>query len=326
MLRIVFAIPLLRFLAAVALLAGGLPPIGRGQEVYDGIAAKVNEDVITFSQVRELVGPAERSLRETLKGEQLIEKIKETRLRAINDLIDRQLILQEFKNKKYQVPEHVIEERLNTIVREEFGGDRSAFMRTLSAQGFTLDRFRQIETDKLIVQGMRSQMVKTDPVVPEEAIVEYYEKNRAAFSSEEQVHLRLIAKRKLDLENDSPRTEIEEIRQKVLSGAEFGDLALLYSDDVTKEAKGDWGWINRSTLNETLTKVAFRLKPRQVSEVIDLGNSYYLLYVEAKKPAFTRPLKEVRAEIEKKLLQEQRQKAHTDWVAKLRKKAYIKLF
>ncbi|MDQ3622473.1 MAG: peptidylprolyl isomerase, partial [Verrucomicrobiota bacterium] len=92
------------------------------------------------------------------------------------------------------------------------------------------------------------------------------------------------------------------------------------------EAKGDWGWINRRTLNEALTKVAFSLKPRQVSEIVDLGNSYYLLYVEARKPALTRPLKEVRPEIEKKLSQEQRQQAHLEWVAKLRKKAYIKMF
>ncbi|MDQ3622472.1 MAG: SurA N-terminal domain-containing protein, partial [Verrucomicrobiota bacterium] len=195
----------LLLLAAAALLGGAWPPAARGQDVLDGIAAVVNEDVITFSQVRELVGPAERVARESLKGEQLIEKIKEIRLRAINDLIDRQLILQEFKKNKFQMPEHVIEERLNTIVREEFGGDRSAFTRTLAAQGFTLDRFRQLETDKMIVQAMRSQMVKADPVVPENKIVEHYEKNRAEFTSEEQIHLRLIAIRKTEDENDARR-------------------------------------------------------------------------------------------------------------------------
>jgi parvulin-like peptidyl-prolyl isomerase len=68
--------------------------------VLDGIAAVVNDDVVTFSQVREVVGSRERAARETLKGEQLVEKIKEIRLQAINDLIDRQLILQEFKKGK----------------------------------------------------------------------------------------------------------------------------------------------------------------------------------------------------------------------------------
>ena len=107
------------------------------QEVLDGIAAVVNDDVITFSQVRELVGPAEAQARRELRGEALPAKIKEIRLKAINDLIDRQLILQEFGKNKFNIPDHFIEERVGAIVREEFGGDRSAFVRTLQAQGYT---------------------------------------------------------------------------------------------------------------------------------------------------------------------------------------------
>ena len=119
---------------------------------------------------------------------------------------------------------------------------------------------------------------------------------------------------------------IEEIREKIVGGAEFEDLARMYSEDATQENGGDWGWINKRTLNESLTKTAFALKPGQVSQIIELGNSYFLLFVEAKKAAETKPLSAVRDEIEKKLLQEQRQAAQADWVAKLRKKAYIKMY
>ena len=63
-----------------------------------------------------------------------------------------------------------------------------------------------------------------------------------------------------------------------------------------------------------------------MSKIIELGNSYYLLYVEDRKPAVTKPFAEVRDEIEKKLVQEERQKRQREWIAKLRKKAYIKLY
>ncbi len=66
-------------------------------QVIDGVAAVVNGDVITFSQVQELSGPRERTLREQYNGAELIDKIKEARLSALNDLIDRQLIVEEFK-------------------------------------------------------------------------------------------------------------------------------------------------------------------------------------------------------------------------------------
>jgi hypothetical protein len=48
-------------------------------EVIDGVAAVVNGDVITFSQVQEVSGPRERTLREQYTGAELVEKIKEAR-------------------------------------------------------------------------------------------------------------------------------------------------------------------------------------------------------------------------------------------------------
>src|ERR1700747_1002948 len=96
-------------------------------EVIDGVAAVVNGDVITFSQVQEVSGPRERTLREQFTGAELIEKIKEARLSALNDLIDRQLILQEFKKKQFTIPEYVIEDQVQSIIRDEFAGDGQGF-------------------------------------------------------------------------------------------------------------------------------------------------------------------------------------------------------
>jgi parvulin-like peptidyl-prolyl isomerase len=299
---------------------------GQDAEVLDGIAAVVNDDVVTFSQVRELIGPTEKSARETLKGEELIAKIKQIRTQAVNDLIDRQLILQEFRKNKFNIPDHYIDDRVQTIVREEFGGDRMAFVRTLQAQGYTMEKFKQLEMDKMIVSAMRSQNVKSDVIIPENKITEYYNKEREGYAQEEQIHLRMISIRKADNGADSRRAMIEEIRGKILEGAEFGDLARMYDEDSKQDENGDWGWITRKTLNESLAKIAFAMKAGQVSPVIELGNSYYLLYVEARKNAQTRPLTEVHDDIQNKLIQEERQRRQEEWIAKLRKKAYIKMY
>jgi peptidyl-prolyl cis-trans isomerase SurA len=240
-------------------------------------------------------------------------------------LIDRQLILQEFNKNKFQIPDHYVESQVATIIRDEFGGDRSAFVRTLGAQGYSLDRFKQMEKEKMIVQAMRNQNVKADVIVPEQKIRQYYEQHREDFAEDEQIKLRLIAIRKGE-GNDNRRVLIEEIRSKILEGAEFQDLARMYSEDPTQDAGGDWGWINRRTLNESLSKAAFSLKPGVVSPVIELGNSYYLLYVEAKKNSAVKPMSAMRDDIQSKLIQEMRQKKQEEWIARLRKKAYIKTF
>ena len=311
---------------AAAALSISLAGRASAQEVLDGIAAVVNNEVVTFSQVRELVASKEKSAKDTYKGEELVAKIKEIRLAAINDLIDRQLILQEFKSKGFQIPDYFIDERVTTIVRDEFGNDRSAFIRTLAAQGFTLERFRELEKDKIIVQEMRRQAIKGKPEVSDAQIAEYYKTHADDYGTPEQLKLRTITLRR-NPHNDSKSKQMQEIREKIVGEkAEFGDLARMYSEDDKQEAYGDWGWIDKRTLNESLSKSAFALKAGEVSRVIELAGSYYLLYAEAKKPAVTKPLKDVKDEIEKGLLQLERQKMQTEWLAKLRKKAYIKMY
>lgn len=301
---------------------------GRAQEVLDGIAAEVNKDVITFSQVRDLVGPKEKQARETLKGEALMAKVKEIRLAAVNELINRQLILQEFAKMKATgatIPPHVVQEHVDTIVREQFGGDKSAFIRTLQAQGYTLDRFRQLEEEKIIVQAMRSSQLKGSPIIPETRIREYYQRHAAEYTTPEEVKLRmLVMKKGSENDNENRLKMMQELREKIVGGAAFADIAHMYSEQKQEES-GDWGWINRKTLSEPLTKAAFALKPGEVSKILDLFGNYYLLYCEAKKSATTKPFAELRDQIEKQLVQEDRQKQMEEWIAKLRKKAYIKI-
>jgi peptidyl-prolyl cis-trans isomerase SurA len=281
--------------------------------------------VVTISQVRELVGAREKALRDTYKGKELVEKIKETRMAALNDLIDRQLVLQEFKKKGAKIPDFAVDDHVQTIIRQEFGGDRAAFVRTLQAQGFTLERFKQMEREKIIVQAMRQSSVRSDVVIPPRRIEEFYQQNKKEYATPEQIKLRMIVLKKDPNDPGSREKMLQEIREKVIGGAEFEKMAQLYSEDSTQDSGGDWGWIDQKTLNESLTKVAFSLKPGEASKVVELGENYYLLFVEAKKNATVKPLAEVRDEIEKKLIQTERQKAQQKWIEGLRKTAYIKV-
>ena len=315
----------LKFFAAAVLcvVASGSYAFSSEPEVLDGIAAVVNGDVITFSQVRDVVGDRERALRNQYTGKELVEKIKELRLSALQDLIDRQLILQEFKKNKFSIPDYVIDDHIQTIIREQFAGDRGAFIRTLEAQGYTLEKFKEEETDKIIVQAMRQKNVKSDSIVSPQSILDYYEKNREEFTTPEQVKLRMIVIKK---GGESGRKMAEELRQKVLAGAEFDKLAQMYSEDATQDSGGDWGWIDRKTLNDNLTKVAFSLKPGEVSRVVELSGNCYLLFCESKKSATTKSLASVHDDIETKLLQQERQKAQQKWIDSLRQKAFIKMY
>jgi SurA N-terminal domain len=155
-----------------------MPPLCRAAfavepEVVDGIAAVVNKDVITYSQVRLLSAPREKLLRSQYTGEELEKQLKQVRELALKDLVDRRLIIQAFKKENYQVPDHVVDQRMHEIIRESFGGDRNTFIKTLEAQNYTLGEFKEKELERIIVQGMRGKNVKRDLIISPPKIEEY---------------------------------------------------------------------------------------------------------------------------------------------------------
>jgi peptidyl-prolyl cis-trans isomerase SurA len=296
--------------------------------VVDGMAAVVNGEVITYSQVRSLSAPQERLLRQQYTGPDLEKKLIELREAAVKDLIDRRLVIQAFKKESFEIPDHIVDMRVQQIIRESFGGDRNTFVKTLEAQNYTLGEFKQKEMEKIIVGAMRNKNVRKNDIISPVKIDEYYRKHRDEFTSKEQIKLRMImiSGHKDTASAPAQKELAEEVLGKLASGAEFEQVAQMYSEDSTKDNGGDWGWIERKTLAEPLEKFAFNMPVGRISNIIDYAGNYYILKVEDKHGGNTKSLTEVRADIEKKLVQEEAQQIQERWIASLRQKAYIKTF
>jgi peptidyl-prolyl cis-trans isomerase SurA len=312
------------FLTTVALLQGQEP------HVIDGVAAVVNKDVITFSQVRIMTGGLENQMRVSQTGDALMEKVREVRLRAVNSLIDRQLMIQEFRKLKgASIPTHVVDDRITALIRDEFGGDRATFLKTIAAQGLTIEQLRKMEEEKIIVSAMRAREIKGEPMVPKSKVEAFYNEHKHEWTTNDEVKLRIL-KIFPGTAPASKRKMIDEIREKIVRGGDFGDLARLYSEDSTQEKSGDWGWVKRKELNPEMEQAVFRLQKGKVSEVLTLSpggaTAYYLLLAEDRKPGVTKPLSELRPQIERHLAQVERQKMEQGWIDRLRKKAYIKIY
>ena len=129
--------------------------------VVDGMAAVVNGEVITYSQVRALSAPEERMLRQQYTGPDLEKKLTELRQLALKDLIDRRLIIQAFKKESYEIPDHLVDQKVQQIIRESFGGDRNTFVKTLEAQNYTLGRV-QTKGDGKIYCGRDEEPQRQD--------------------------------------------------------------------------------------------------------------------------------------------------------------------
>ena len=323
-------------------------------EIVDGVAAVVNDRVITYSEVRMLAMPVVMRIRQQYAGDELLAKVREAQVDAMNQLIERALILQEFKEKGYNIPDNIVDRELSEVIASEFGGNRESFIKTLEAQKMTLAQYREQLRERIIVQAMRSKKVQQEVVVSPAKMEKYYQDHLDEYKVGDQIKLRMIVVRRppsttsvnadtvstngvstnsINATNSpavvavDPRRKLaSEILAKLEGKESFDSLARMYSE--AKEAKdgGDWGWITRDNLRDELRDAAFQLKPGQHSGIVETTDGYYILQVDDVQPAHVKPLSEMRDQIENILLQQKRAKLQEEWVKQLRAKAYIHIF
>ncbi len=155
------------FTAALAAFALLLSPLCRGalaaeSQVIDGIAAIVNGDVITYSQVRGLSGPRERLLHSQFKGEELAKQIKAAREAALKDLIDRQLIVQSFAKGKVRASRLFRRAARERYHPGKFRGDRQTFIKTLAGAELFAERIQERREGKNHRPGHAEQEREAD--------------------------------------------------------------------------------------------------------------------------------------------------------------------
>ena len=328
-------------------------------EIVDGVAAIVNDKVITYSEVRQFVQPVVQQLSRNFAGKELVEQVRQAQRDALNQLIERALIIQEFNAKGYKIPETVIDQQINDTIAADYGGNRAAFVKTLEAENLTLSQYRDRMRERVIVQAMRGHKTQQTIVVSPYKIEKYYSDNLEQYKVGDQIKLRMIFIKRgqesevrsqkpeaetniteqtggsnsveTTAESNAPPTDVQrelagEILAKLDAGESFESMARVYSEGKEAKEGGDWGWIGKDVLRKELNAIAFSLKPGEHSRVIETAEGYYILHVADVKAARTTPLAEVRDDIEKILLQKQRATMQEDWVNDLRAKAYIRLF
>lgn len=293
----------------------------------NGIAAVVEEKVITVDDIRREIAPLLPQVqRESRNEREFNEKITALQDQIVQDLIDRVLIVKEFyKDEKRKVPASFVDNQIAEIVATQFEGDRSKYLAYLRGRGISQKDYRREVEEDMIYGYMRQQQRKSATTVSPVKIQTFYDENKERFYQEDQVHLRLIQFNRAEGETDDAlRAKAQPVLDQMKAGANFVDLARLYSQDPRRTKGGDWGWQRKSDLRKEFSDVIFNLEKGQTSDLIIMPEGAFLLFVEERKFAGIQPLDEVRDQIERMLVQQYARQAQERWLEKLRRNGYVK--
>ena len=296
-------------------------------ELADAVKAIVSDSVITLSQVEDFTAPAAEALHRQYPNDPEIfqQKLNDALGDSLEQLVERQLILRDFVTGGYQLPESYVDQMVQDKIHERFG-DRVTFIKTLQAQGMTVEQFRKDVRDQYIITALRQKNVSQEFVISPYKVETYYRAHQNDFKMEDQIKLRMIVLNKTSADDTNTVKLANEILAKIKEGAKFEEMASVYSQGSQKNQGGDWGWVERSVLRKDLADAAFTLKPGQVSGVVETPESDYIMFVEQIRAAHVRPLNEVRDDIEKTLRTQEQARLEKQWIDGLKKKTFIRYF
>lgn len=279
------------------------------------------------------------------EGRRLFEQLKEG---IVSELIDRTLVAQEAERRGLQIaPERLTEAERRTFA--QFGGDQK-YDEYLSQNRLTRDEYREVLKTEIYGELLRAELNKGITVSDME-IKAFYEahKTEPAFQQPERVtasHILVAARpnliaqelqREKNLTGDALKSAVseemnrrraraEELRRKVVGGADFAALARESSDDPSSRASGgELGTFTRNSHTRAFDDAAFALKPGTISNVVETDFGFHIIRVTAYEAARALTLAEATPEISKRLQTEREAARLTDWLKEARRKADVRI-
>ncbi|MEN6639459.1 MAG: peptidylprolyl isomerase, partial [Smithella sp.] len=161
----------------------------------------------------------------------------------------------------------------------------------------------------------------------EKEINKFYADNQDKFTTEESVHVRHILVT-IDAKDDEKvkaekKAKIENLRQQVLKGADFAEIAKNNSDCPSKENGGDLGEIKRGQTVKPFEDAAFSQEINAIGPIVSTEFGHHVIQVLGHDLAKTVSLDEVKDKIGQYLAQQKQAEAFNKMTARLRKNAVI---
>lgn len=302
--------------------APAAPPKPVPQQLPD-VLARVNGEPVKKEDFERMVRTIEARAGQPIPADRRDEILRG----ALDQLITYTLLSQESRNRGVKVEAAEIDAKMGQL-KSQFP-TQDAFDKALKDRGMTADSLRKDAQIDLSVTKLMDAEVAALPGPSDADAKDFYDKNPDKFKEEEQVrasHILVRVDEKADAAaKQKARAEIDSVLKKVRAGGDFAKLAQEHSQDGSAAQGGDLNYFGRGQMVEPFNKVAFEMKPGQVSDVVQTQFGYHIIKKTDHKAGRTVPFDEVQGKI-KEYLAGQKKQQHADaFIEGLKKKSKIEV-
>jgi len=315
-------------IAAVSVLIP-CPLFGQAKSVVvEEIVARVNNDIVTLSDFEK----ADATLREEIAHDcqncpatKLDSEYRDHQKDLLRDLIDQDLLVQRAKDMGISVEADVIKQ-LDEVRKQNNLPSMEALEKAVEGEGIPWEDYKTQIRNRLLTQEVIRKEVGSRIDIPTDDVKKYYEEHKNEFVRPEQVVLTEIF---LSTQGKSPeeiaavQRKADDLRNRVVKGDDFLELAKRYSEGSTAKDGGYLGSYERGQLDPKLEAETFKLEKGQMTEVIESKTGFEILKVMDHFQAGQQPFEKVQNEIMNRIYMEKMQPTLRTYLAELREESYV---
>lgn len=256
-----------------------VPSVQAQETLVDGVAAVVGKNIIKYSDIDRAY--AQIRLRSGNAN------AMENKCAILENLILNQLLVHKGEIDSVDSKE-ITDDQVDQYVQYYLKNDMSQYgtkEALREATGFSYDelkeQYERMIRNNLVAQTVQYQITKDVKITPLE-VTEFFNslpKDSLPEIPERYELSEIVMQPQIsEAERDRVRTQLAELRERVLNGEKFSMLATLYSQDPGSARKGgELGFFSRGEMVSEFESAAFALKPGEVSPIIETQFGFHII-------------------------------------------------
>lgn len=250
--------------------------------VIDGVAVIVADNIILKSELAQIVNVT--AMQQNINPNQNIELYQRLQAQVLQSLIDQKIVLELAKKDtniivKDKEVDSALEAQVNNILSQAGSEEKAEEMLGESLRDFKreywfdiLDRLYADKYQQMKLQGISINRTEI------ESFFNTYKDSLPFFPPKIKLRHLLLPLKSGEESIKNTIALLDSLRDEVYVGANFSELAKLYSQDPgSKNRGGDLGFTRRGTLVSGFEKVAFTLDLGEISKPVKTAFGYHII-------------------------------------------------
>jgi len=255
-------------------------------------------------------------------------QVGELKKKVLDGLIGREVLKQECQKVGIKVSDAEVDERVAAL-KKRFPSEKD-FTDTLVKMALTEPELKSQFTQDMAIKKLIEQEVAGKVTVSDAETKTYYDSNPDLFKTAETVrasHILIKVDPKAgDADKTKAREKVAAVQTRIQKGEDFAVVAKEVSECPSGANGGDLDYFQRGQMVGPFEEAAFKLKPGEVSDIVESQFGYHLIKVADKKPAETKTYDQVKDELGQYLKQQKVNQQLAQYVDQLKSKDTIETF